>query len=271
MEEHAKTYNTRDLLNAEVVELATGSVLGTVIEAILSVRKSSVEYLGVLPAEWYQPGLLLRTGDIMGFDESVLLVPGADRLLPYYDKQIKKDFVPTSGLTRLILIDQQGQVYGRPVGAVFDRSGLIVAMEAEKDLVVQAVQLAEIVAVGDRYVVIRVGPRGETTGRAQPRKATPERGVVSDVAPDIIPAPEDDSGNGENGPVSLMYRERQIRYMLGKPAPLTLSGRSGQPVITSGETITSAVVNRLIEEGLLNQVFIALTVDRGQLPPEEGS
>lgn len=268
MQEHGKIYNTRDLLKAEVVDLESGSVLGTVIEAILSTGEATVEFLGILPTEWHKTGLLLRTDDIVGFDESVILIPSAERLVSYTEKQIKKDFVSCSELNRLTLIDQKGQVYGNPVGAIFNQSGRIIALEAEKDLVVQMVTLSGIVAVGPRYAVVNVSP--ETELEAEParlpaREEAPKPVILEAVAGEVVEAAEDDSGNGEDEPPSVLYRERQIRYMLGKPSPVTLNGRLGAPVVTSGETISSAVINRLIEEGLLSQLFIALTVDRDHL------
>jgi len=268
MQEHGKIYNTRDLLKAEVVDLESGSVLGTVIEAILSTRKATVEFLGVLPVEWHKTGLLLRTGDIVGFDESVILIPSAERLVSYTEKQIKKDFVSYSELNRHTLIDQKGQVYGNPVGVIFNQSGRIIALEAEKDLVVQMVTLSGIVAVGPRYTVVNVGPETRLEAKpAQPPagKKTPDPVILQAAAGEVVEEAKDDSGNGEDEPSSPLYRERQIRYMLGKPSPVTLNGRSGTPVVTSGETISSAVINRLIEEGLLSQLFIALTVDRDHL------
>jgi len=269
MQEHGKIYNTRDLLKAEVVDLESGSVLGTVIEAILSTGEATVEFLGILPTEWHKTGLLLRTGDIVGFDESVILIPSAERLVHYTEKQIKKDFVSCSELNGLTLIDQKGQVYGNPVGAIFNQSGRIIALEAEKDLVVLMVTLSGIVAVGPRYAVVNVSPEAELEAEpAQPpaREEAPEPVVLQDVAEEVMDAAdEDDSGNGEDEPSSILYRERQIRYMLGKPSPVTLNSRLGAPVVTSGETISSAVINRLIEEGLLSQLFIALTVDRDHL------
>lgn len=268
MQEHGKIYNTRDLLKAEVVDLESGSVLGTVIEAILSTGEATVEFLGILPTEWHKTGLLLRTGDIVGFDESVILIPSAERLVHYTEKQIKKDFVSFGELNLLTLIDQKGQVYGNPVGAIFNQSGRIIALEAEKDLVVQMVTLSGIVAVGPRYAVVNLSPTTELEAEpAQPsaREETPEPVILEAVAGEVVEAVEDDSGNGEDVPSSVMYRERQIRFMLGKPSPLTLNGRSGTPVVTSGETISSAVINRLIEEGLLSQLFIALTMGRDHL------
>lgn len=272
MQEHGKIYNTRDLLKAEVVDLESGSVLGTVIEAILSTGKASVEFLGVLPAEWHKTGLLLRTGDIVGFDESVILISSAERLVGYAEKHIKKDFVSCSELKRLTLIDQNGQVYGNPVGVIFNQSGRIIALEAEKDLVMQMVTLESIVAVGTRYAVAKVSAEAELEAepvQSSERREVSETTLMEDATAEVLDAAEDDSGNGEDTASTGIYRERQIRYMLGKPSPVTLNGRAGTPVVTSGETISSAVINRLIEEGLLSQLFVALTVAREALSAGE--
>ncbi len=272
MDEQGKTYNTRDLLRAEVVELASGSVLGSVVEAILSTRKAIVEYLGILPVEWFRPGLLLRTEDIVGFDESVILVPSAEHLITYNEKQIKKDFLSCSELKRLTLIDQKGQVYGNPVGAVFNHFGRIIALEAEKDLVVQMIMLQDVIAVGSRYLVVHVSAeenlRAAPEAKVSGKDSRAPRMVEGVPEERLVTAKEDDAGNGGDGQASVLYRERQIRYMLGKPSPLSLNGRSGSPIVTAGETISSSIINRLIEEGLLNQIFIALTVERGQIPEE---
>jgi uncharacterized protein YrrD len=268
MQEHGKIYNTRDLLKAEVVDLQSGSVLGTVIEAILSTGKATVEFLGVLPAEWHKTGLLLRTDDIVGFDESVILISSAERLVNYAEKHIKKDFVSCSELNRLTLIDQKGQVYGNPVGVIFNQAGRIIALEAEKDLVMQMVTLEGIAAVGERYAVVEVSTEAELEAEPKQvaeRREAPEAAVLEDATAELLDSAEDDSGNGEDTPPAGVYRERQIRYMLGKPSPVTLNGRTGMPVVTSGETISSAVINRLIEEGLLSQLFVALTVGREAL------
>jgi uncharacterized protein YrrD len=271
MEESAKLYNTRELLKADVVELATGSLVGTVAETIVNTAAGTVEYVGILPAQWYMPGLLLRAAEIIGFDENILLIKSRDRLLDYKESRIKKDCAASSDISALTLIDQEGHVYGKPVGAVFDPTGRIIAFEAEKDLVVHVVELGRIVAVGDRFIVVslrgaREAGTGEDGGTPKPAEA-PKQRAVPDESERVAASPrlelEDDSD------LQTKYRERQFEYLLGKRSPMTLNGRGGTPLVKMGETLTSKAISVLIGEGLLDQVFMALTVDRGSLKAED--
>lgn len=271
MEEGVKLYNTRELLKADVVELATGSLVGTVAETIVNTAAGTVEYVGILPAQWYMPGLLLRAADIVGFDENILLIKSRDRLLDYKESRIKKECATSSGISALTLIDQEGHVYGKPVGAVFDPTGRITALEAEKDLVVHVVELGRIVAVGDRFIVVSlhgesVAGTGDDGGKPKPVEAPrkqPAPGEGERVAATPRLELEDDSD------LQTKYRERQIEYLLGKRSPMALNARNGTPLVKVGETLTSKSVSLLIDEGLLDQVFMALTVGRGSLKAED--
>ncbi len=270
MEEHAKTYNTRELLKADVVELASGSVVGRVVEAVVNTRSGAVEYLGVRPVQWHRPGVLLKTSDIIGFDESVLLVSSENVLAAYNPKLHEKNCITCSDLYSLVLIDHEGHVLGNPVGCVFSPAGNIIAIEAEKDLVVHVVSLGRIVAVGDRFVVVDIRERHEPPPFTESaRSAAP---LLREHAPAMShpPAAEIDAdNNGGHDSLAAKYRERQVQFMLGKTSPLTLNGNNGNPIISIGETITGPVVNRLVEEGVLNQVFVALTVSRGRVSADE--
>jgi uncharacterized protein YrrD len=273
MEELGKTYNTRELLKADVVELATGSVVGQVVEAIVNARLGVVEYLGVRPVQWHRPGVLLKTGDILGFDESVLLIRSESAFSPFDPKQHERNAITCSELYALTLIDHEGHVLGNPVGIIFSATGRILAIEAEKDLVVHVINLGRILAVGDRFVVVdmmlRKEPRGgEDNGSPAGTPAVHE----ADANAHLSHAPADDVNPNDNGghdSLAAKYRERQVQFMLGKISPLTLNDKNGSPVISLGETITGPVVNRLVEEGVLNEVFVALTVQRGRIPTDE--
>jgi uncharacterized protein YrrD len=273
MEELGKTFNTRELLKADVVELATGSVVGRVVEAIVNTRLGIVEYLGVRPMQWYRPGVLLKISDILGFDESVLLIRSESVFSPFDAKQHARNSITCSELYSLTLIDQVGHVLGNPVGAVFSPAGRILAIEAEKDLVVHIINLGRIIAVGDRFVVVDLMLRNEPppangANNADSSVAAKDAGASENKAQ---AAAEDDGANDNGGRDSLAakYRERQMHFMLGKTSPLTLNGKNGSPIISLGETITGPVVNRLVDEGVLNEVFVALTVQRGRIPTDE--
>lgn len=269
MEEHGKTYNTRELLKADVVELKSGSVVGRVAEAIVNTRLGTVEFLGIRPEQWHDPGLLLSTADILGFDETVLLIRDGALLAPFDDSKREAQYATCTDLYKLTLIDDEGRVLGRPVGCVFSASGHIVALEAEKDLVVHFVSLGRIIAVGDRFVVADLKQQAsemhiDTTGHGVPKHET----RAAEVAV-RYPDGGGDDGNGSRGSIATKYRERQVQLMLGKVSPVTLNGKNGQPIISMGETITGRIVNRLIDEDMLNDVFIALTVHHGHIPTDE--
>jgi len=272
MEESGKLYNTRELLEADVVELATGSLVGTVAETIVNVAAGTVEFVGILPVQWYRPGLLLRSADIVGYDENTLLIKSRDRLLDYKESRIKKDCAASSVISTLTLIDQEGHVYGRPVGAVFDGTGRITAFEAEKELVVHMVALDRIVAVGDRFIVVSV--RGSCSPKDADEDGKPE--PAGELKPQAGAPPEDERAAAsqrleleDDSDLQSRYRERQIEYLLGKRSPMTLNGRDGSPLLKIGDTLTSKSISQLIDEGLLDQVFMALTVDRDSLKVEE--
>jgi uncharacterized protein YrrD len=269
MEEQVKTYNTRELLKADVVELASGSVVGRVVEAVVNTRSGAVEYLGVRPVQWHKPGALLKTSDIIGFDESVLLVSSESVLAAYNPKIHEKHTVTCSELRTLILLDHEGHVLGNPTGCFFSPDGKIVAFEAEKDLVVHVVHLGRIVGVGERYFIVdtRISQAPPSySGIESPSFPLPDEQAAA--AHPLFPK-ADAGDNGGNGDLAAKYRERQIQYILGKISPLTLSGKNGSPIISMGEIITSSVVSRLVEEGELNQVFIALTVSNGRVSANE--
>lgn len=268
MEEHGKTYNTRELLKADVVELKSGSVVGRVAEAIVNTRLGAVEFLGIRPAQWHEPGLLLKTADILGFDETVLLIRDCAALAPFDEGKQEAHYATCSDLYRLTLIDEEGHVLGRPVGCVFSASGHIVALEAEKELVVHFVSLGRIIAVGDRFVVADLKHQAsemniESAGHGAPKQET----RAAEVA---VRYPDGGGDDGSSrGSIGAKYRERQVQLMLGKVSPVALNGKNGHPVISLGETITGRLINRLIDEDLLNDVFIALTVHHGHIPTDE--
>lgn len=273
MDDHGKTHNTRELLNADVVELTSGSVVGKVAEAIINTRTGTIEFLGIRPAQWHEPGLLLNTADILGFDETVLLIRDFALLVPMDEGKQEAHYETCSDLYRLTLIDVEGHVLGRPVGCVFNASGHIVALEAEKDLVVHFVSLGRIIAVGNRFVVADLKQQPGHSERAglptEHSAALKREGRAGEIS--VRLTKEEDAGddNGRHGSIGAKYRERQVQLMLGKVSPIALNGKSGQPVISLGETITGRIINRLIDEDLLNDVFIALTVHHGHIPTDE--
>ncbi len=267
MEEHGKTYNTRELLKADVVELTSGSVVGSVAEAIVNTQLGIVEFLGIRPAQWHEPGLLLKTADILGFDDSVLLIHDGSALAAFNEGMGEARYVTCTEIYRLTLIDNEGHVLGRPVGCVISASGHIVALEAEKDLVVHFVSLGRIIAVSQRFVVADLK---QQPGHGQ-RGAAPRReGRAGESA--VRLAQEEDvatDDNSRHGSIAAKYRERQVQLMMGKVSPVTLNGKNGHPIVSPGETITGRVINRLIDEELLNDLFIALTVHHGNIPDNE--
>lgn len=262
MEERGKTYNTRELLKADVVELTSGSVVGRVAEAIVNTQLGVVEFLGIRPMCWHEPGLLLNTAEILGFDETVLLIREAGILKAFGGPKLAPHYVTCGEIYGLNLIDTEGRVLGRPVGCVFSASGHIIALEAEKDLVVHFVSLGRIIAVGDRFVVADLMRQA---GDAKPAPLQREARPAAEVSASAAPGNGEEDRDWRNNSIGAKYRERQIQLMLGKPSPVTLTAKNGQPVITVGETITGRAINRLIDEELLNDLFIALTVHHGHI------
>jgi len=263
MQERAKTFSTRQLEGAEVVELVSGKVVGSLVEAIIN-PVGRVEYLGILPETWHKGGNVLSPGDIIGFDDGVVLIERASTLTSYQQAKLKSNYFTTKELRQRTVIDRSGHLHGRPVAAIFEANGRITELEVDKELVLDTLSIASIIAVGPKYIVVELAA-GRETAAAGPH--SPERVVElpsekREDAPESRVAAE---GNGEDLVIALSEesqpasaREQQLEYVLGKKCPLTLRTASGETVVKAGQVLTSPLLNRLMEEGFLQQVFLAV-------------
>ncbi|OPX22250.1 MAG: hypothetical protein B1H03_04895 [Planctomycetales bacterium 4484_113] len=270
MQERAKTFSTRELEGAEVIELVSGKVVGSLLEAIIN-PSGRVEYLGILPQAWHKGGTVLSPRDILGFDDGVLLIERASRLTSYQQAKLKKSFFSTKELKQRIVIDRTGHLHGKPVAAIFEANGLITELEVDKDLVLHTLPIASIIAVGPKYIVVDLAEEGEAEAAEppSPKKVVEMPTEKQEAKPASRVAA---SRNGDDLEVALSGdseprtgREEQLEFILGKHSPLTLETPSGDTVVKAGQVLTFPILNRLMEEGLLQQVFIALV--SGVEPP----
>lgn len=274
MQERAKTFSTRQLEGAEVVELVSGKVVGSLMEAIIN-PAGRVEYLGILPQVWHEGGMMLSPSDILGFDDGVVLIERASCTTSYRQAKLKKSCFTTKELRQRVVIDRTGHVHGKPVAAIFDSSGRILEFEIDKDLVLHSLPVAKIIAVGPKYIVVELTREGaaEAQEPAPPeqvvempperRQAKPESRVASSGDGETLAAALNDESDLE------VLRDRQLEFVLGKQSPITLQNPSGETVVEAGQVLTSPILNRLVEEGLLQQVFMSLVSGMGPPMSEE--
>ncbi len=279
----SRTLSSRALTGAEVVELLSGAVLGTVFDTLIDADTFKVKYLGILPASWYQGGTVLAVDKVLGFDERVLLIEKASHLGSLQDKEQKKqNLLGMRELNSRNVIDTSGILHGRILGLVFRKDGEITGIEVEKEVLEREIPIRRIVAVGERYVIVELaeakegeeGVSGETkkadagrdegsefTGAKPLRVATP----ASDSTPKKPPRAEAPS-DGRTSLSEVMpfsqVRGRKLENIIGKASPLTIMNERGETLVNMGDVLSPTVINKLLEEGLLGELFQALPDDR---------
>jgi len=284
MEGSRKSLSSRSLIGAEVIELVSGAVLGSVYDSLIDLDSFEVAYLGLIPAYWYQGGTVLPISHIRGFDENVVLIERASQLVSLQGKESSKDKKALVGVRHLqgrIVVSSSGDVIGGLLGISFDRSGKILGVEVEKEVLQKNLAITRIIAVGDKYIVVELVAEGEgakaggeqESGRAdKPTEAdkakqasklkvaspTPAKGEASDPAVRRVDLP----GELSQFAGTSQLKARRLDNIVGKTSPTTIVNRLGEAIVHSGDILTLSVVNRLLNEGLLSELFHAFPNDQ---------
>ncbi len=281
MEGTLNTYSSRQLFGSEVVELLSGAVLGTVFDTLIDLDKGEAKFLGILPASWYQGGTVLSVEDIIGFDEGVLLIEKAGNLTHLQSKDAKhKDrLMGVRDLVNRTVIDKSGAVYGKVLGVIFSRKGKITGLEVEKEILERTISVAKIVAIGEKYIIVDLekeagGGAEEDKSKeverggemeAKGKKAKALKVAVPHESPSAVVSARRSAsarGKAEMELSDLMgigqVKGRRLENLVDKPSPVSFFNEHGEPIVSAGERLTPNVLNKLLGEGLLQELFTAL-------------
>ncbi len=260
---------SRAISGAEVVELISGAVLGTVYDTLVDLDDRKVDCLGILPASWYQGGTILAVTDILGYDEGVLLIEKATDLVSPRLKDVKpnKNLTGVKELTSRTVVDKAGHVYGRVLAVLFDSKGKICGLEVEKEVIERIINVDKIIAIGDKYIIVELtkesaGGEEEDKGKKvfEGETLDAQKAGALRVASSVNSISEELSEFSQLG----KFKGRRLEFYLDKPSPVSFITEGGETIVSVGERLTPYVLNRLLSEGLLQELYTVF-------PEEENS
>lgn len=266
MEGTSSRFTSRTIEGCEVVEAVSGAVLGTVFDTLIDLEAGKLEYLGILPASWYQGGTVLPVEKVLGHDEGVLLIERASHLISLQSKESKprKKLVGIRELRNRIVIDKSGLVYGRLLGVVFGDNGRIVGLEVEKDILERTVPVQKVIAIGEKYIIIDVAKEAHGIGReGESEKKSEEKGgevglSQSLTAEKVVKVAKAHTGSRSDLSTisqASKFQRRSLEKIVNEFSPVSFVTDKGEEIVRKGERLTPMVLNRLLGEGLLHELL----------------
>ncbi len=243
---------TQQIIGLPVIEVSTGSQLGTVSGIVVNPDQGALECLLLERERWYGEMRALPFGAVLGVGEfAVTVISGSD----VFPVSAKKELI--SMLERDVPLIKAGVMTrsGKLVGAVREyyvdhQSGKIkgcqVTVESGDEFIVPG---DKVMTYGSRFIIIEDGYNDylikELPGAAGKEvfgaAAEPEAAGRSTASED---------------PVDL-FEARQRQYLSGKKATRRITGTGGQVIVEEGGVITEEI----IEKALAMDKYIELTMN----------
>jgi sporulation protein YlmC with PRC-barrel domain len=291
----------QELLELEVLDLTAGETVGSVLDFAIT-RDGRVALIGLLPVQWYRGGLGVTPQSIAGLTRDCICLAQGAALAPFApDEQESFSVYFGDHIQGKSVLQDDGALLGELVDFCFNLDDgrildLIVQDASEKRV---RVPVEAFKTIGRDYIVIQRGapsqPTPEAAAAQPPQEAMPAKQAApaadeSPVEPAVLDA-NPGAGLAEESVLNVeaeipagheLTREEEKAALFGQAQPAELSkfdqkkrdflrGRkahrdiatpSGELIAAKGAALDDAKLNRIIETGLLGEVFIEMTLSK---------
>jgi uncharacterized protein YrrD len=268
----------QELLGREVLDLARGEAAGTIHDFVLD-REGRVILLGVLPQAWYEGGRAIAPDSIVSIHHDRVCIESSKALSDFALGKGASSMRAEGLLADKRVLAQNGELLGTLADFAFSLADgrildvVVLGLDGKR----VKVPVAAIRTVGRDYVVIeRGGPEGEAAPAEQPaqqekpaaksRRKQGQRAGGGSAASPPAPAAEAVSqalfDDAEPKADLSKFDEKKRAFLIDRLAHRDIKTTGGELIVAKGQLLDEAAVKRIVEAGLLGEVFIELTLKK---------
>lgn len=268
-----------ELLQCEVLDLASGKVIGNVQDLALTLDGRIVA-VGVLPRAWYTGGVGISPESIVSIQQQRVCIESHDALIEFRPDKKSFSMYENGLLASKHVLKQNGEMLGQLMDFSFELAsgriiGLIVLSEDERR---SKVAVDCIRAIGPEYLVVDQIEATDASSAAVDNPAVSKdnsnpASAFQEIPPELAETPPQATSQTEP-PVSELFGgskeerdlsafdEKKRKFLLGRPAHRDIKTAEGEMIIAKGEDISEAAFESIIDAGLLSEVFIEMTLKK---------
>lgn len=287
----------QELLEREVLDLTAGETVGSVVDYCLK-RDGTVALIGILAARWFTGGVGVPPAAIASLNLERICLAEGTALAPFApDGQETFSAYADDQIHGKLVLQEDGELLGELVDFAFSLANgrildLVVQDAGEKRV---RVPVEAFRTIGREYIIIQRGALAAQTASALHAAPSPAPGPAEPGAPDTAPAiggddfePEEELApavelaptgaeflepgrekekaalfGGAPEPVALSKFDQKKRdFLRGRKAHRDLSTPEGELIVAKGGALDDAALERIIQAGLLGDVFIEMTLTK---------